>query len=213
MQSLDPSHLARAIGTPYGFWPLDYDLTRAQWEQREADAAGIARIRFTTLHASKGPGPSAVVSYSRDLIRLAFLPKKLRTQVVEEVARIVEADINLEKLPAPPAWRRRRQGRAPVYQWVRPKRTEGGLARDPWPTVPRRFFLIARMDAYGYTTAEIVREADELFGEQWPGQHETYDSLPEKERRVRLRKLHKDTVLRDVRKARRERARMAQQTT
>ena len=210
MQSLDPGHLARAIGTDRCFWPLDYDLTTTQWEQREAAAAGMARTRFTSLHTLGGPGPSPVISYSRDLIRLAFLPPTLRAQVVEAVARIVKGDVDRGALPTPHGWRRKEQGRTPIYQWQPPKRAKGQPARDRAPTVQQRFQLIARLDAFGYTTAEIVQAVRENFGLQWPGQHETYANLPLKERTALLNKLHRDTVQRDVKKARHERTRKAE---
>ena len=211
MQTVDPDWLARAIGTDFSFWPLDYDLTRAQWAQREADAKPWARLRSTMLHGVKRPrqpGPSPVVAYSRDLIRLAFLPKKLRTQVLEQIARLVKMDIDQKRLPAPRAWRRRKQGRTPIYL--------GNMmevdAEGNWVFTPRaRFHSVAVLKALGCGTAEIVDLLERDFGMQWPGQREPHGDLTDKQVRAKLRKLHRDTVLRDVKKARRERARMAKQ--
>jgi hypothetical protein len=233
MQSLDPLHLARAIGTRCGFWPLDYDLTRAQWKDRAKKAAARGPQRFAALHLAGFRGmPSPALLYSDDLIRLALLPPELRKAVTEEIARIVAGDIEQGRLPTPPAWRRRKSGRPPVYQWERiaEEQTEetkpAGAETNPfseeataleqgqWPdapqaTIPERFHLVATLAAHGYRTAEIVKELQDRFGDNWPGQHEAFDHLPEQERRNRLRKLHTDTVLRDVKKARREWARSA----
>lgn len=189
-----------------------------------------------------------IVSYSRDLIRLALLPPDLHAAVLDWIVKIVEQAIKRGDLPAPPAQRRRSSGRNPIYvmpttQTPKKSRQAGqvdldktaevaGPAEEPdtmpfmpeepseatgepgetWsPSAHYRFRRVAHLKAFGHGTAKIVALPEEEFGRIWPGQHETYSTLPHEEQQKRLRKLHKETVRRDVRKARRERARTTHQ--
>ena len=94
---------------------MDFDLIRSQWESFEASAARWGEARYESLHpVAPSKSASPIVSYSRDLIRLALLPPDLRSEVLDWIVNIVKQAVKRGDLPARSAQRRQSRGRKPI---------------------------------------------------------------------------------------------------
>lgn len=118
--TLDLFQLSHWIGWGLG-WPKGYDVTKKQWAVFERQAN---RRNAVVEKVFRNPGRltscrmSPIDSYPRALIRLAFLPKALRDQVMDGIARVVGRAIQSGHIPAPRLWKptERRRGSPPVWQ-------------------------------------------------------------------------------------------------